>query len=131
MASNPAARRFKAYGAALEAIQSRYGGLCAVSSTTLQLGLTALSVCPADPERIFLAIVNLGANAVHLAPDPLVSATRGIFLGPGGGVIGFNERDDSLMPTLQWFGVAAGAANDCYLLTVRRDVQTKELTPEG
>ena len=127
MSANPEARKFQAFGAALESIQRRYGGLPAAKSTIIQLGLTIVEVCPNDSERLSLVFVNLGGGVVYLAPDPSVSATRGIVIGPSGGSVSMTERDDTLMPTLQWFGLSTLAATDCYLLTVRREVSTGKL----
>lgn len=126
MVANPRALEFKAFGAALESIQRRYGGLAAVKAEPFQVTTTPSQIVPADPERLFLAIINLSGDFVMIAPDPGVSPLRGIRLSPNGGFITMNERDDTIMPCLEWFGEGFAINLDCYRITVRRDVTTGE-----
>jgi hypothetical protein len=120
---------FRAYGAALERIQRRYGGLCRVVTEEVVVTTTPVVVAEADSERIFFAFINLSADAVMLCPGVEASALRGFRLSPLGGALLTNEEEDNIMPTLQWSAQGLAINLECFRITVRRDVQTNPMEP--
>lgn len=109
-------------GAALDYLQRRFAGFLRERETEPSIG-TAVSVAvPGSSERVSLLVVNLSANTVYLGTSPNVSSTRGIRLAPNGGLISMSIDEDSLLPTLQWYAIATGAASALYVLAIQREV---------
>ena len=117
---NPA--QFRVVGAALESLHKRYGGLFDPRVTTGQAITTAANIVPADAERVFLAIINLSPNNLFIVPQGVPSQTRGIKLGPLGGMLIATEPIDGIIPALEWNGVADAINTDWTAISVRRDV---------
>jgi hypothetical protein len=113
-------------GAALDYLQSRFGGLLREREIDVTVGLAVAVAIPRDNERMSMTVMNLSANAVYLAPSSNVSATRCLRLAPNGGAISMNVDEDGLLPVVQWWGLAAGAGSTLYVLAVRREVRTSE-----
>ena len=78
-----------------------------------------------DPERVLVFILNLSANSVFAGLRNSVSSTNGILLAASGGNVSFNAVEDGTLPTRQFFVVAAGAASQLYVLTLRRETQAR------
>lgn len=121
------ARDFKAYGAALERLQRRYGGLMRVVAEQIQVTTTSALVADADPERVWFGFINLSADGVMLTPVIDASTVRGFRLSPLGGALLLSEEEDGIMPTLQWHAQGLAINLDCFRIFVRRDVQTSPM----
>ena len=118
---------FRSYGAALESLQRRFGGIFGFATSAIQVTTTPSQILQFDAERVFVAFINLSGNDVMIAPDPLVSTTRGIRIAGLGGNVIMNEREDTIMPCLDWFAQGTAINLDCYLITVRRERKTNEI----
>ncbi len=73
---------------------------------------TATQLWRANPDRLQLAFINLGANNIYLFTDATVSAAKGIVLAAGGGGVILAAEEDAELVGYAWFGLAAtGATN--------------------
>ena len=70
-------------------------------------GSTISQIVKDDPNRLALMVINLGSYDLFLAPDPQVSATRGIFVASAGGSWGVEWQEDYILPILGWYAYAA------------------------
>lgn len=80
------------------------------------LGTTVAQVLRQSPYRAWAFIVNLSANNVFVGPFVDVSSTKGILLGPGGGNVILDYREDMNLVGYEWNGVAAVAASAILVL---------------
>ena len=71
-----------------------------------------------NPDRLFLAIINLSPNNVFIRPHEAASATVGILLVPSGGSLTMIIRDDAILPIIEWHVVAAANGSAIYTLEV-------------
>jgi hypothetical protein len=110
------------HGAALEAIQRRYGGPCREVQYIVTANDPPVLFVPRDPERITLTLTNLDINDCIVSPFQTVIATSGMRLGAGGGLISFTENEDGILPTLEWWVLCPGIANLVWALAVRREL---------
>ena len=72
----------------------------------------------ATPDRIAFLIVNCGANAAYVLPDPAVAANRGIVLNANGGFSFIWYKEDGDLPSFDWYGIAPGGAVNCVILEI-------------
>jgi hypothetical protein len=80
--------------------------------------ITATRVFNNNPRRLSFLFVNLSANAVYLTPDNQPSATRGIYLAPGGGLASALWSEDFELVTREWFAIAVGGVSSVYCMEV-------------
>jgi len=85
---------------------------------TASIGTAVARWANNNPNRIELHIVNLGTNNLFISPEPSVSSTRGILVGPSGGNASLLEDEDGELVRIEWYGVAVVAAVDIYVLEV-------------
>lgn len=52
------------------------------------------TVLPNNPNRVFWAMINEGANDIHISTDPSITNTSGWLLPASGGVISMNWQID-------------------------------------
>jgi len=97
----------KRYGVNTHSRTNRMGGVC---------GLAAAQLCPNDPNRLALLIVNLSVNIVYLSFDNLVGPAHGIYLGANGGYLALNWQDDLETLSREVWGIATGAGSAVYVL---------------
>lgn len=69
-----------------------------------------------NPNRVSFLIVNLSGNAVYIAPDNQVSATRGIYLAANGGTVGFQWDRDFDLCSMDWYGMSTVDARSLLIL---------------
>jgi len=81
-----------------------------------EVGVAVTRLLPMNPRRVGLVIINLSANNVYIAPSNQVGADHGIWLVPNGGSISLVWDRDFELCTLEWFGLAAAANSDIYVL---------------
>ena len=86
-------------------------------TTTVATSVT--KILANDPMRLSLVIFNLGANSVFVAPDNLVSASRGIYLAPNGGSVSLIWDTDFELCSRDWYAIASGASSTIYVLENR------------
>tara|TARA_S200002703_G_scaffold160053_1_gene176357 strand:+ start:1413 stop:1781 length:369 start_codon:yes stop_codon:yes gene_type:complete len=109
-----------AYGAAALFAQREFGGIIAPSEVTETIGTSVSNVLGNDPERVSFFLMNLGASDIYLSTTPSPSSSNGIVLSANGGFIGFNAKDDQIIPTMAWWALGAGASLPLQVLTQRR-----------
>lgn len=63
----------------------------------------------ANPKRLGLVIVNLGANNCWIAPRDSVAADYGIMLVPNGGSTMMDSKDEYEMVSLPWYVISVAA----------------------
>jgi len=63
----------------------------------------------ANPKRLGLVIVNMGANTCWIAPRDRVSNEYGIVLLPNGGSVFMDSKDEYEMVSLPWYVISAAA----------------------
>lgn len=101
----------------------QFGGALNEDEINPTVGTVVEELLGGDPERVLVFILNLSANSVHVGLRNNVSATNGILLAASGGNVSFNAVEDGTLPTRQFFVVAALAASQLYVLTLRRETQ--------
>lgn len=67
-----------------------------------------------NPDRLQLTFINLGANIIYLFVDPSVSASRGIYLAPGGGSVILTAEEDGELVGYPWWALAATAVTNIF-----------------
>lgn len=80
------------------------------------VGVAVGLVLPNNPRRLAFVLVNMSANAIYVSPDADCAATHGIVLVPNGGTLALNYREDLILPSLNWYAIAAGAGSALYWL---------------
>lgn len=80
------------------------------------VGLAAIPVARNHPDRVAIIFVNLSANLIYIAPNPLVSAVTGIRLEANGGWRSFVWDEDFELVSHDWYAIATGAASAFYSL---------------
>lgn len=111
---------YKPQGVVADWLLRTYGGLFTYEDSNPSVGVTAVELVNNDPERVHLTIVNLSINTLVVAPFRDVTLTNGIVLAPSGGNITLNVREDLILPSLNWYAIAGGAASNVFINTVRR-----------
>lgn len=111
-------------GAARAFTEAALGGPCTEIETNPTIQATVTNVVNNSPDRVGLVIINLGANDVYIAMNAGVSNTNGLKLPANGGSVSMNVRDDFVIPSRQWFGIANGGASTIYCLEEVRTIYT-------
>ena len=62
-----------------------------------------------NPNRVGFLIMNLGAAIGYVAPTSGAGALFGVLLAANGGVTGSNAKDDGTYPSMEMWGIGAGA----------------------
>ncbi len=83
-----------------------------ISAPGFQVGVVVGQLLKQNANRIFVIVVNLSPNTISTSPDGVPSATHGITLGPGGGSLIMNFRDDLDLVGLEWAAIATAAGSD-------------------
>ncbi len=77
---------------------------------TASVGLTPTMVFRLDADRVGATVVNLSATKIYIGPFRDPSATKGMLLGPNGGQLNLDYRDDYLTVGAEWFAIAIKTA---------------------
>lgn len=107
-------------GAAIEYLKQTFGGSFDFDQSDFTVGVALQNILPFNPERVMFTIMNLGATIISVSPDQLTTALHGLRLGPNGGVVSFNVRDDGVIPTLNWTAVSDVAGGALYVIETYR-----------
>ena len=83
-----------------------------------QIAVTKTKILSYSPRRLSFVLINLSTVFVTITPDSDVTLIRGIYLVPNGGTLSMSWTEDFEMPTMEWYGIANGAAADIYVLEV-------------
>lgn len=103
----------------------QFGGALNEDEQNPVIGVVVEELLGGDPERVLIFILNLSANSVYVGLRETVSSTNGILLAASGGNVSFNAVEDGTLPTRQFFVVAGAAASQLYVLTLRRETQSR------
>ena len=118
-------------GAALVFAERQFGGALNEDERNPVVGVAVAELLGGDPERVLVFFLNLSANSLHVGLRATVSATNGILLAANGGSVSFNVIEDGTIPTRQFFVVAAAAASQMYVLSLRRETQVETILAPG
>ena len=107
-----------------EVLLEEFGGVFRHVETTLNLvALTTVEIAKGDPERVSLTLINMGSDAIFVAPSSRIASNlQGILLSPSGGFLIMTMRDDFVLPILSWHARAVDVTT-LYVLEVKRDVE--------
>ena len=79
------------------------------------MGAVAVLVARNDSTRLALVITNLGATAVFIRPVRNATSTTGFRLGPNGGFMSLNWKDDYSLVTKDFFGIDPTGASEIWV----------------
>ena len=89
----------------------------AVLSDTTSVTTSSTTLVKADPSRVVLVIVNLGAYNIYINPVGAATTTSGIYVAKQGGSVTFTEKDDyDTVSSYDVQGLADGGSSACYIL---------------
>jgi len=108
-------------GAGYDYLAKTFGGSLSHSVEAVSVGTARVLASPHDGERVSLTFVNLGTTVVYISPEPLVSTTRGIRLGPSGGMVGVNVTQDATLPMAEWWAAGDAAGGTLFVIRGRRE----------
>lgn len=114
------------YGAAADYARKKFGGDLVEDERDVTINTTAGVAIARDPERVFLFMLNVGANTVFLKSRTNPTTSLGIRLDANGGFVSFDAENDATMPAKEWNGIAAVAASTLYVLSLRRESLMEE-----
>jgi hypothetical protein len=95
-----------------------------INRSLSQIGVAGEQVLRQDANRLAVTIVNLSAATFYLSPDRVPSATHGIRVGPSGGILVLNWREDLHLVGYEWWGLSTVAASDIFI------IETVSLSPD-
>ncbi len=78
---------------------------------TQAITTTAKQVLKANPDRVALTLVNLGAQIAYLHIDNKVSSSLGLYLDKSGGAISMTLEVEGELVCSEWWVEGAGATN--------------------
>jgi hypothetical protein len=108
------------YGAALEYLERKYGGVLDFTKRVVSTDTAALvELAQADPERVWLGFFETSGITQSLTPNSAATAGAAMRLGADEEKI-FDVDKDALLPCLQWFGGIAGPGATVNVMEVRR-----------
>ena len=82
-----------------------------VGGLVTSIPVTAGQLLQNNPNRVGFLLVNLGATDAYVGPFPDVSVNKGIFVAASGGSLKVEYTEDYILPTYDWYGIAAIATN--------------------
>ena len=108
---------------AIDLLQEEFGTTFEVheNPVTASVGITSVQFLQASGNRLAFVVINLSANVVYIRPKLDATTSIGIRLDPSGGWRSCYYKEDFLLPTMDWFAIATGAASTIYVLEVRTD----------
>lgn len=107
-------------GAAQAYVEAEFGGPCTEEETEVAVDTTVTKLIDNNPERVSLSIINVGNDTLYVLFDDGVSSTRGIVLNANGGLLSLNVRDDQMMSTRRWYGIAGSSSTDVLVVETKR-----------
>jgi len=124
-----AARVSHTMGRLADIIAQQFGGPIdgQVNRTLSIVGLTAAQMLRLDADRVGATVVNLSANKIWVGPFRDVANTKGILLGPNGGMLVLRWDEDFLLVGAEWYAIA-NAANS-RIITIELTAQAGGTPP--
>lgn len=107
-------------GAVYENLAARFKGVFTYEEEEFTIGTTPVLIRGNDIERVSLLVQNTGATVFYIGPSAGVSATRGIRLGPTGGLASMDVYEDSILPAVSWYAVSSAGGGTLYVLSTKR-----------
>ena len=80
-----------------------------VNPVVAAVGVASIPIARANPNRIWLMIINLSANVLYVGPFSPVAAAQGIYLGANGGALTIDYINDMELCGMEWNAIATGA----------------------
>lgn len=75
-----------------------------------------VQAAPNNPDRLSLTMMNLSGTDMYVSPDTVPSATHGILLQSGGGVVSLNAAIDGELVGYEWSVYCTVANEELYVL---------------
>lgn len=88
---------------------------------TQAVAIIATTILNNNPDRLGFLVVNLGANPVYLGLTPNVTATNGIYLAAGGGLVSMFYGEEFALVGWQFWAIAVGGISTVYVLEVEAE----------
>lgn len=89
-----------------------------INPLVTQVQTTLTKLLSYNPNRVGLVIVNNGAVSIYISPLNTVTVGQGVILVAGGGSVTFVWEHDFELVTLEYFGMADGAAANIFIMEV-------------
>jgi len=86
-----------------------------------EVGANPVLIAPNNPDRLFLLILNLGANDLLVQLKPKPSDTEGIVLGANGGSMTLSADEDAELVGHEFHGMAITGTTKIYVLELEAD----------
>ena len=116
-------------GAVLDYIANKYHGVFDIRSAEVTLPQNAITeVCQYNPERVFLAIINTGANAAALRPYVSPLPTAGVRLTANGGALILSLETDFVLSAMRWEAIATLGPSSVSIIEVVRELSVEEVS---
>lgn len=106
--------------APLAFINKEYPGQYQSGRYSVAVGTAPVQILPSNPERMSLAIMNIGGINIYISPEADVSNTKGMVLLANGGVFVSNVREDLTLVTQAWYAIAEVSGGQAFALDVYR-----------
>lgn len=84
--------------------------------TNPSIGTTAQKILSNNANRVAVTFINLSANTIYILNDNLVSSTRGIRLGSGGGSVSLTWEYDMHILLWEWHAIASAANSELLII---------------
>jgi len=92
-----------------------------VNPVTDSVGIGVTLVARNNPDRLALLVMNISDTDMYAAPDPTPSATHGVLLQLGGGVMSLQADVDGELVGYEWNIYCAGAAKAIFVLSTEAE----------
>ena len=87
-----------------------------ISAAGVTVGVAASRVVRQNPNRVAFVFVNLSVNSIYISPIITPSATRGIRVGPSGGLLRVVWDEDFSLTGYEWNAIASAAGSEYFLI---------------
>lgn len=89
----------------------RFKGHTFINEGLVTVGVTRVTVLPANPSRLFWSIINESVNDIRVSSDPTITSTSGWLLASSGGVIVSSWQDDGEGVGYTLYGICSVAGS--------------------
>jgi len=82
---------------------------------------SATQILKNNPDRLAAIIINLGINPIYVSPYADVSRFKGIRIGPNGGSLILNAKEDLELVGYEWWAVAETSSCKVFIMEVEAE----------
>lgn len=93
-------------GAVWDYVREQFADDVSGDMEEVQVSLLDKQIIPVNPRRWSILLFNTSTSVIHLRILKPLGTTNGIVLTPGGGFVGFDARNDMILPILNIYGRA-------------------------